>query len=53
MNKLNAVKMVREIRDRIAKELESKTEAEIKEYYKIHSEWAFKTLKNKQKQEVK
>jgi hypothetical protein len=52
MNNINAVKMVRDIRDKMSKELKGKTGEEINEYYKKHSEWAFKKETKKLKQKV-
>jgi len=49
MNNINAVKMVRDIRDKMSKELEGKTGKEVNGYYQKHSEWAFKKLNKKLK----
>jgi hypothetical protein len=51
---IDAVKMVRAIRDKQYKELLGKSKEEVKEYYRVNSEWAFnksikktKTIKTK------
>jgi len=48
-NTIDAVKMVRAIRDKQYKELQGKSNKEINEYYRLNSEWAFdkKTRKSK------
>jgi hypothetical protein len=50
MNKtIDAVKMVRAIRDKQYKELLGKSEEEVKEYYRVNSEWAFNKSAKKSK----
>jgi len=50
MNNINAVKMVRDIRDKQYEETKGKSKEEIKQYFKKNSEWAFRTEKKKQLQ---
>ena len=52
MNNINAVKMVRNIRDKQYEETKGKTHEEIKKYYNKNSEWAFPKKKNKQFQKA-
>jgi hypothetical protein len=52
MNNINAVKMVRNIRDKQYEETKGKTHDEIKKYYNKNSEWAFTTKQMKQLQKA-
>jgi hypothetical protein len=46
---IDAIKMVRAIRDKQYKELLGKSKEEVKEYYRVNSEWAFNKLAKKSK----
>lgn len=42
MTNIDAVKMVRDIRDKMTKDLKGKGKDEVDEHFRKHSEWAFK-----------
>jgi hypothetical protein len=52
MNNIDAVKMVRNIRDKQYEETKGRTKEEIKKYFRKNSEWAFTTEKKKHYQKA-